>query len=619
MATRTKKRRKETPPAREKLPPPSAPPVPQPIWPLPACVGALWAALIIVLVISLGRNEGHFSYALDDAFIHMAIAKNIMRHGVWGVTPYEFASASSSYLWTLLLSFVYLVSGVRDLTPFILNALFGTLLVGAGYYVLKAYRLPPWYLAIVLITAVFAMPLVPLIFSGMEHVLHALLVVLFAGLASRELARETAPPPMRALRWLYLLVPFVVLARFESLALVAAVVMLFLLRRRWRDALIIAALAALVVIVPGLISMKYAVVSLPNSLDHRRLFLPVSVMAKLQVPLIPHSAEEMAILFKHGVMQVVSVSYLGLALLLGVFIMIGRAVKGARFWEERQLLLILALVAVLFHAVYGRVGWLMRYEAYVVVLSVFALLAGAYDLFAVPREEWTRLTVARRRVLAATWGVAVILGVACVLPITLPHPEMPDYQYRTLTEKDRQQYREYVYQMYGMANLYYRVVIAHRNIAVQTTNIYQQQVQMGRFLHQYYDAESVVANDIGAITYYTKIRLLDLEGLGSMQFLPYRLAAGQFTPEHIRLFADRTNARIAVVYDTWYRNPQKLNVLPNWVAVGQWTIPDNRICGGDTVTFYAVDPTEAPALAANLREFNSSLPRGVQSAVDSNL
>ena len=34
------------------------------------------------------KNTGQLSYPLDDAFIHMAISKNIVEHGVWGVTRF---------------------------------------------------------------------------------------------------------------------------------------------------------------------------------------------------------------------------------------------------------------------------------------------------------------------------------------------------------------------------------------------------------------------------------------------------------------------------------------------------------------------------------------------------
>ncbi len=48
-------------------------------------------------------------------------------------------------------------------------------------------------------------------------------------------------------------------------------------------------------------------------------------------------------------------------------------------------------------------------------------------------------------------------------------------------------------------------------------NIYEQQVQSAKFLHQFYNTSKVVANDIGAISYYTNIHLLDIAGLGSVE------------------------------------------------------------------------------------------------------
>jgi hypothetical protein len=44
----------------------------------------------------------------------------------------------------------------------------------------------------------------------------------------------------------------------------------------------------------------------------------------------------------------------------------------------------------------------------------------------------------------------------------------------------------------------------------------------------------------------------------------------------------------------------------------EWKIPSNVICRGDTVAFYAVDPTEESRLVENLRKFSSQLPRDVK-------
>ena len=57
----------------------------------------------ILLWAALGRTEGQFIYPLDDAYIHLAIADQWAQTGVWGISPGQFASASSSPLFTFCL------------------------------------------------------------------------------------------------------------------------------------------------------------------------------------------------------------------------------------------------------------------------------------------------------------------------------------------------------------------------------------------------------------------------------------------------------------------------------------------------------------------------------------
>jgi hypothetical protein len=79
---------------------------------------AIYCAITLTLLIASYRQaEGHFIYALDDTYIGMMIAKNLAMHGVWGVSPYEFSSSTSTPLFVLLLSVVYRVFGVSEVAP----------------------------------------------------------------------------------------------------------------------------------------------------------------------------------------------------------------------------------------------------------------------------------------------------------------------------------------------------------------------------------------------------------------------------------------------------------------------------------------------------------------------
>ncbi len=93
---------------------------------------ALWRqpiafALLFFALLTLGLGlwawracDGVWTYALDDAYIHLAIAHNLGWHGVWGVSNTSFASSSSSPLWTVLLAGVLRLWN-SDLAPLVLN------------------------------------------------------------------------------------------------------------------------------------------------------------------------------------------------------------------------------------------------------------------------------------------------------------------------------------------------------------------------------------------------------------------------------------------------------------------------------------------------------------------
>ncbi|MBN2356156.1 hypothetical protein JXO59_08585, partial [candidate division KSB1 bacterium] len=70
-------------------------------------------------------NDGHIIYVLDDTYIHMAMAKNIVEYGVFGITPYRVSATSSSPFWTLLLALLYGIFGKSEWLPLFLNYLSG--------------------------------------------------------------------------------------------------------------------------------------------------------------------------------------------------------------------------------------------------------------------------------------------------------------------------------------------------------------------------------------------------------------------------------------------------------------------------------------------------------------
>jgi hypothetical protein len=522
-------------------------------WPLVAAVVSLWLAVGWLLVISLEGTDGHFVYALDDAYIHMAMAKNIALHGVWGVTRYGFSSTSSSPLWLLVLTACYAAFGVNGLTPFILNVIFATAVCMAAFVVLKKTGVGKIRLFVCLLAITFLTPLPALIFGGMENTMHTFLAVAFLYAATSVLAKST--PARKNYAAVIVLSSLITLARYESIFLVAAVAALLLFKKKLPAALLVVAAGALPLVVLGIISTSQGWYFLPNS-----ILLNIDRFGT-------HGLNYKILLNLSGVGKIGRATHI-LMLILGSLAAFSFAVKKYRHvWHPAAIMPAIFVVVAFLHMQYCRTGHFYRYEAYLITLGLVTL--GAALPAATPKAVRAEL---KRASLAYYAAVALLLAFAA----------WP---------------------------LYTRASNAFRETPRATVNIYEQQYQMGLFLKEFYTGEVVAANDIGAINYLADIKCLDLVGLGSIEVLKAK-ALRRYDTRGIAALAEARGAAVAIVYKQWYTSEGGLP--PEWPYIGSWRITGNVVCAYPAVQFYAISPDQQFKLLHNLVDFSERLPATVE-------
>jgi hypothetical protein len=138
--------------------------------------------------------------------------------------------------------------------------------------------------------------------------------------------------------------------------------------------------------------------------------------------------------------------------------------------------------------------------------------------------------------------------------------------------------------------------------------IFEQQYQMGLFLHRFFENRRVAANDIGAINYQAAIESFDLVGLANIDVARARLE-GHYDTAAVDRLTRAHGVELAIVYKPWFEGIGGLP--PAWIEVGAWTSAERVVTGGATVSFYAVDPRATGALTQSLRLFSGQLPAGV--------
>lgn len=643
-------------------------------WPCAAAVSVLWVALGMLTLLALHRTAGHFTYTLDDPYIHAAMAKNFVRHGVWGITAQSFSSSSSSPLWTLLVALGFFVFGVHDSLLFWLNALFASLTLGVAYRLLIRQAVAPIGTFLTLLALILLVPLPHIVFIGMEHTLQVLLTLC---LASVVVDAERDRPYHRAL---LLLPALLVGVRYEGLFVVLPAIGLLLWQRQWGNGFRLVCSALAPILLYGLISTHYGWFWLPNSILVKSLILPDAygaqqiawltrayfrashhpyflLLALLLVAclllccwngtnLTTHSHRWIALFLGTAWLHLEFVNsfafhwdYRYQAYLVALGIVAAAVTLSDTFSREtafrerlwiipaasflhRTLFLILLIIGLLLLDIWqvsSAILW--GYGPYLTIFGPPLLAAGLYSakVHAGDGRSQTSQRIRVQRlgsgicaaaVIASAFGlvshpplaVAAIVGASVfALRIIQDHPAHVNLaqavNYATLLTLT----------FIGLLSFGYRSYSAFTMIPQASENIYEQQIQMGQFLHRFYNGQNVALNDIGATSFLSDIRCFDLVGLGSLDVANRQLSHTldrQAVAELTRAHA----CRIAIIYDAWFQGVRPLE----WVCVGQWTIPNNVVTGGETVSFYAVAPDEVASLAAHLRQFAVRLPSSVK-------
>ncbi|MDI6723643.1 MAG: hypothetical protein QMD61_03235 [Methanobacterium sp.] len=516
-------------------------------WPLIISSIIFGVLILFLLIQSINQNQGHLIYALDDAYIHMAIAKNFAQHGIWGITKYEFTSTSSSLFWTLLISFSYFIFGSNELIPFILNIIFALGTFSIIYLILRRFKIPQFYIFIVLLSIMFLTPFPALVFTGMEHILHIFLMILFIYLSASMLKSDRNS----IFKYLLMLSFLLMITRHESFFLICIVSFLFILKKKYLNSILLIVVSFIPLVIYGLISTSKGWLFFPNSLVLKSILTGNEpLLSKIYIFNI----------FNHFINQLFS-EILILISLSSLFLIINLINK--KFKDLCTIMLAIFISIALSHLLFANTGWFYRYEAYLLSIGIFINSIVLYQFLRKYRINFNINKTLRYLLIILVFGLIII-------------PLAPKGCY------------------------------SFSETSLATHNIYEQQYQIGLFIHEFYSNESIVLNDIGAVNYLADIKCIDIYGLGNKNVIK-ALKNGSYNAEMVSRLTEKNNVKLIVIYENWFEN------LPSrWIKVCDWKIKNNIVCGDDTVSFYVKDTGEKDNLIENLRNFSSKLPRDIE-------
>ncbi|HEX9213626.1 MAG TPA: hypothetical protein VF901_24195 [Bradyrhizobium sp.] len=444
------------------------------VWTRPSTVAVLiWLWLFAAeFVASLAQCDFRFVFTLDDAYIHLAVADQILSGG-YGVNAGEYSSPSSSIIWPYFLA----------LTEALHLGAFGALLINGAAACATVFALlraleesglfddasdrPFGYLIALIL--IFNVSAVALPMTGMEHSVHVWAsIVTFVGLVAA--ARGRTPTSLH-----FIALVLLPLIRFEGAAFACAAIAGFALLGQRR----FAASAALVIIIS--LSGYFALMA-----SRGLPLLPSSVLLKGYLANLDESASNLPAIVKN-MMRSITSSY-GLRLIL-----LGLALAGCASWlrADRKVLVVCltVLAAIGAHLVFGQYGWFNRYEVYIMALAAAALLWGVAQVRpCLPALQWSLTKVA----LVLGLGVAAMPYATTALVTPLAASDIYEQQYQMA------RFAQSFYRRAVAVNDLGLVAYGNNNYALDLWGLGSEQVRKARTAGQYGPAEmAALASDHG--------------------------------------------------------------------------------------------------------------------------
>lgn len=539
------------------------------------------AILLLLLFVFLFYNyiihscSGNFIYGLDDSYIHLSLAKNFVDNGNIGINSEEFGFATSSPLWTATLIIIFKIIGYNELVPFYLNILLSILIIVYAHRIIQKYFNNFLSTFALLSLTIISIPIVPIIFIGMEHLLHLLLTCIFI----EFIVELKSNPKNKFTNYIILaiLTSLLSLVRYEAIFLIiASSIIFFKSKYRFQYWITVAFFSVIPHIIIGLFSISNGGFFFPN---------PIILKGLEETPSLITFIHRY---FYSGVINLVENSYLFVSVLVSFAFLIyyswqkqgdnNRFKSGISNENNLQYFFfnskiehlkdvnIIFLITTLLHLQFAKTGWFYRYEAY---------LVGIFVIFILPLLTKFVIEYAKNSNLIKKTKLGlflVILFFFLVLPFI------------------------------------HRGIESLNRLRFAPINIYEQQFLISKFINSYFPDFPIGVNDIGLTSLKSKAKIIDLFGLADNTIAKAKYG-GFYSPDYFYEYLRKKNCSVLIIYEDWFNT--ELNYKKELIRVASWKIQNNYVCGMDEVTFYALNYESAYKIKSSLEKYKDILPKTI--------
>jgi hypothetical protein len=321
---------------------------------------------------------------------------------------------------------------------------------------------------------------------------------------------------------------------------------------------ILGLIGALPLVIYGLISVSKGWYFLPNSiiLKERANILPYFI-AHHQINLIPVEIQFLEILCAY-------------ILFIALYYFLNHNILKKRIKKEILIMNVILISLGIINFLFAGVGWFYRYDAYLVALAIFVIAISLSEIKGFKFLISSRIT-------SKNIAKYLIVIFSFILIVTLISEPLESRGFESLKETPQ-----------------------------ATNDRYLGHIYPAQFVAKYYNNSTIAVNDLGAMSFYTDARILDIYGLGSKEPVHYLEETGKYTKTDVNNWTKGESTEIAILQPEWIVIAPR--IPDSWQMVGKWNTPQNVAFGDTTIGIYVVNSSKKAELIKNLREFSSTLP-----------